>query len=56
MAFAGFFLAGVPPICITTGLVGALFWVFPLGVTVFLAVQDSSFHFAQSPFRVLALV
>ena len=54
VTFLVFFLVGVPPCGVTTGLAGAFFWVFPLGVTVFLAVEDFLFHVVQGPFGVLA--
>ena len=43
VTFAVFFLVRVSHYGVTTGVVGAFFWIFPLGVSVFLAVGGFSF-------------
>ena len=55
VTFTVFVLVGVSSHGVRTGVSGAFFWIFPFGVTVFLAVEDFSFHLVQDPFGVLAL-
>ena len=55
MTLTVFVLVGVPPCSVTTGVAGIFFWVFPMGITVFMVVDDFPFYLVQGPPGVLAL-